>query len=205
MERKGQRQRRWSKMDLEKLRHMRKDQLLIFFLVGVLLLVIALPAGTKEKEKASGRNEIGGEEEVGTQAEEQDYARYLERRLEETLSQLDGAGNVRVMVTLQSSAQKIVEKDTQGERDAITEEDSQGGRRTSENTSHQETTVYEGVGEKSQEPYVSKELTPRVEGVVVLAEGGENALVKRNITEAIQALFGIDTHKIRIMKKNETM
>lgn len=203
MERKDQR--RWSKMDLEKLRHMRKDQLLIFFLVGVLLLVIALPAGTKEKEKASGRNEIGGEEEVGTQAEEQDYARYLERRLEETLSQLDGAGNVRVMVTLQSSAQKIVEKDTQGERDAITEEDSQGGRRTSENTSHQETTVYEGVGEKSQEPYVSKELTPRVEGVVVLAEGGENALVKRNITEAIQALFGIDTHKIRIMKKNETM
>ena len=203
MERKGQR--RWSKMDLEKLRHMRKDQLLIFFLVGVLLLVIALPAGTKEKEKDSGRNEIGGEEEVGTQAEEQDYARYLERRLEETLSQLDGAGNVRVMVTLQSSAQKIVEKDTQGERDAITEEDSQGGRRTSENTSHQETTVYEGVGEKSQEPYVSKELTPRVEGVVVLAEGGENALVKLNITEAIQALFGIDTHKIRIMKKNETM
>ena len=203
MERKGQRQ--WSKIDLEKLRHMRKDQLLIFFLVGVLLLVIALPSGTKEKEKDSRHSEIDGEEAVGTQAEEQDYARYLERRLEETLSQLDGAGNVRVMVTLQSSAQKIVEKDTQGERDAITEEDSQGGRRTSENTSHQETTVYEGMGEKSQEPYVSKELTPRVEGVVVLAEGGENALVKRNITEAIQALFGIDTHKIRIMKKNETM
>ena len=203
MERKGQRH--WSKIDLEKLRHMRKDQLLIFFLVGVLLLVIALPSGTKEKEKDSRHSEIDGDEAVGTQAEEQDYARYLERRLEETLSQLDGAGNVRVMVTLQSSAQKIVEKDTQGERDAITEEDSQGGRRTSENTSHQETTVYEGMGEKSQEPYVSKELTPRVEGVVVLAEGGENALVKRNITEAIQALFGIDTHKIRIMKKNETM
>lgn len=203
MERKGQRH--WSKIDLEKLRHMRKDQLLIFFLVGVLLLVIALPSGTKEKEKDSRHSEIDGEEAVGTQAEEQDYARYLERRLEETLSQLSGAGNVRVMVTLQSSAQKIVEKDTQGERDAITEEDSQGGRRTSENTSHQETTVYEGMGEKSQEPYVSKELTPRVEGVVVLAEGGENALVKRNITEAIQALFGIDTHKIRIMKKNETM
>ena len=203
MERKGQRH--WSKIDLEKLRHMRKDQILIFFLVGVLLLVIALPSGTKEKEKDSRHSEIDGEEAVGTQAEEQDYARYLERRLEETLSQLDGAGNVRVMVTLQSSAQKIVEKDTQGERDAITEEDSQGGRRTSENTSHQETTVYEGMGEKSQEPYVSKELTPRVEGVVVLAEGGENALVKRNITEAIQALFGIDTHKIRIMKKNETM
>ncbi len=61
--------------------------------------------GRKKKEKDSRHSEIDGEEAVGTQAEEQDYARYLERRLEETLSQLDGAGNVRVMVTLQSSAQ----------------------------------------------------------------------------------------------------
>ena len=47
MERKGQRH--WSKIDLEKLRHVRKDQLLIFFLVGVLLLVIALPSGDERK------------------------------------------------------------------------------------------------------------------------------------------------------------
>ncbi|MGN0422485.1 MAG: stage III sporulation protein AG, partial [Lachnospiraceae bacterium] len=40
------------------------------------------------------------------------------------------------------------------------------------------------------------------EGVVVLAEGGDNAVVKQNITEAVQALFGIDTHKIRVMKKS---
>ena len=49
---------------------------------------------------------------------------------------------------------------------------------------------------------LSKELSPKVEGVIVIAEGGDDALVKQNITEAVQALFGIDTHKIRIMKKS---
>ena len=49
---------------------------------------------------------------------------------------------------------------------------------------------------------MSKEITPQVEGVVVLAQGGDDPVVVQNITEAVQALFGIDTHKIRIMKKN---
>ena len=52
------------------------------------------------------------------------------------------------------------------------------------------------------EPYISKELSPQIEGVVVIAEGGADSVVRQNITEAVQALFGIDTHKIRIMKKS---
>ena len=48
---------------------------------------------------------------------------------------------------------------------------------------------------------MSKERTPRVEGVVVAAGGGGDAVVVQNITECVQALFGIDTHKIRIVKK----
>ena len=56
-------------------------------------------------------------------------------------------------------------------------------------------------GQKGQAPYVSKEVAPRVEGVVVVAEGGDDAVAVQNITESVQALFGIDTHKIRIVKK----
>ena len=49
-----------------------------------------------------------------------------------------------------------------------------------------------------------KELNPKVEGIVVIAQGGENAVVVKNITEAIQALFDVDTHKIKVMKRNQT-
>ena len=49
------------------------------------------------------------------------------------------------------------------------------------------------------EPAV-QELEPRVEGVIVIAEGGGNAQVKQNILEAVQALFSVEAHKIKIMK-----
>ena len=43
-----------------------------------------------------------------------------------------------------------------------------------------------------------------VEGVVVVAEGGDNAVVVRNITEVVQALFDVDAHKIKVIKGNQT-
>ena len=47
---------------------------------------------------------------------------------------------------------------------------------------------------------MKKVLAPQVEGVAVSAEGGGNAKTVQNITEAIQALFGIEAHKIKIVK-----
>lgn len=47
-------------------------------------------------------------------------------------------------------------------------------------------------------------MTPEIEGVLVIAQGGENAVVVQNITEAIQALFGVEAHKIKIMKRTDT-
>ena len=54
-----------------------------------------------------------------------------------------------------------------------------------------------------QNPYVIKEISPKIEGVVVIAEGGDNPVVIQDISEAVQALFDVDTHKIKIMKLNQ--
>ena len=79
------------------------------------------------------------------------------------------------------------------------EEDAQGGKRTTEDNNKKETTIYEGRSEE-QKPYVKKEMTPEIEGVIVIAEGGGNPTTVQNITEAVLALFDVDTHKIKIMK-----
>lgn len=42
----------------------------------------------------------------------------------------------------------------------------------------------------------------QVEGIVILAEGAENAVVVRNITEVVQALFQVDAHKIKVIRSN---
>lgn len=182
------------------LKKLKKDQLLILLLAGILLLVIALPTEKKGVEK--GKTETGlspteGREEVS----QNEYLYNLESRLKEALSQMSGVGDVTVMITLKSSAEKVVEKDVAVTNEAVSESDSQGGARTTHNSTHGEATVYNDGSSQSQ-PYVSKELSPQIEGVVVIAEGGADSVVKQNITEAVQALFGIDTHKIRIMKKS---
>lgn len=139
-------------------------------------------------------------EEIMTDAQDI-YLRNLEKRLSAALAQMSGVGDVTVMITLSSSAEKVVEKDVETSNEAVTESDSQGGSRITKNGSRGETTIYNDK-DSSGEPYISKELSPKVEGVFVIAEGGDDALVKQNITEVVQALFGIDTHKIRIMKKS---
>lgn len=196
---------KWKPPDYQKMKdwkHLKKDRLVIILLVGILLLVISIPTGRNEEKREDFYED--SEAKSGQDGwEENLYTKELEVHLEELFSHMDGAGQVEVMITLASSSEKVVEKDTNGESETITEEDSAGGNRTTTSAVSEETTVYGGGESDQSNPYVSKELTPRVEGVVVLASGGDNAVVKKNITEATQALFGIDTHKIKIIKKSE--
>lgn len=171
-----------------------KDKGLILLLAGVLLLVIAMPAG---EDKTRKKTEVLQEDNSEGKVTEEAYTDRTERRLEEILSRMEGAGDVSVMITLQSSSEKVVEKDTESDEESVTETDSQGGSRTTRKNTDREDAIYSG---EDKVPYVSKELSPRIEGVLVIASGGDNAVVVKNITEAVQALFGIDTHKIRIVK-----
>lgn len=183
---------------------LRKDRLLILLLSGVLLLVITLPVSDRDGEEDSSLAQEG-QTATGLSGDE-DYAGYMERKLEEALSEVYGVGKVKVMVTLRSTSEKVVEKDEEQESETVTEQDSQGGTRTTSRSSSSGTTVYgesDSGASAGQEPYVTKELTPSVEGVVVIAQGGDQPVTVQNITEAVQALFNIDTHKIKVMKLNE--
>ena len=198
--------------DILKARKIKKDQIVILFLTGVLLLVIALPERKTGQEDTAEFDAGETDTALSEDMTEREYVSYMERHLEGILSQMKGVGDVTVMITLKESAEKVVEKDVEYSGESVSEEDSQGGVRKTENESRGETTIYFGNGGSGglrgssfegaeQNPYVRKKRTPRVEGVVVVANGGDDAVVIQNITESVQALFGIDTHKIRIVKK----
>ena len=181
----------------------KKDRLFIAFLTGVLMLVIAIPSETGQKRKENSQKNAESFRVDSTKTMSQsDYTAYMEERLETILSQIEGAGKVQVMITWKTNGEKIIEKDRQNREEHVSEKDNQGGNRTTSTRDTQETTVYDSGNRNSseQEPYVSKELSPKAEGVIVIAPCGDDAVVVKNITEAVQALFEIDTHKIRIMK-----
>lgn len=162
-------------------------------------MVISLPVKDKSAEGERDKEAEYVKTNVTGTADNEEYEQFLERRLENILSKMEGAGDVVCMVTLAQSAEQIIEKDLEVSDEVIEETDSQGGMRTTNQNSRTEMTIYHD-GENGS-PYVSKQISPKVEGVLVLSEGGDNAVVAKNINEAIQALFGIAPHKIRIVKK----
>lgn len=191
---------------------LRKDNLLIMLLAGVLLVVIALPTRKSGQEQqadvlqglseSSGSGSVNGLQlQEGNFTDTQDYAAYLEERLEETLSQISGVGTVRVMITLKATRELVLEKDQQTQSSSTTEEDSQGGNRSINQISRSENTVYHSSG--NNEPYVVKMLLPQVEGVVVVAQGAGTGNISRNITDVVQALFNVEAHKVKVVKMDD--
>lgn len=190
-------------------RGQKRTRLAILFLCGLLLLVVAVPVPKTGGEVDKDTKIDGGESGKGETYETDsmaDYEKYLEQKTAQTLGVVDGgAGKVTVMITLKSTGQKVVEKDQQSTHQTTKEADSQGETRESEEKSLDKTTVYsQGGTDGTQIPYVSKENAPEVEGILVIADGGGNAVVAKNLTEAVQALFGVEAHKIKIMKRAST-
>lgn len=162
-----------------------KEKLLILVLFGLLLAVIAVPV--EKKEQADGQEQ---EEEVRQESgadQGQSYEEQMEMKLQELLSTVEGVGEVKVMLTFEGSGEKKVEKDV-----SLSGED------------ESQETVYEEHGGSERTPYVTSRKNPKVEGVLVIAEGGGNSRIRQEILEAAQALFGIDAHKIKIMKMEGT-
>ena len=180
-----------------------RENMIVLALSGILLMVIALPSGRKEKEGNEGGSGLSDAQSARIEENEGESGgeeRELERRLEEFLSCMEGAGEVKVMLTFSSTQEQVVEKDGPYTSSQTSENDSAGGSRSIDQREQEQSTVYTTDREGNQVPYVKKTLAAAVEGVTVLAQGGDSWAVKKNITDVIEALFGIEAHKIKVAK-----
>ena len=186
---------------------LKKENMIVFVLLGILLLVIAIPIDSKsDHEEETEDKEKDTTDEVytysqGMQADgAMEYCLNLEARIEELLSSMEGVGEVEAMVTVTSSRELIVEKDEPVTRNTVTETDGSGGTRSTNESSFDYETIYETDAEGNVIPYVVKQMEPQIQGITVVAQGGGNAIVQKNISDVLEALFHIDAHKIKVVK-----
>lgn len=214
--------REWIQKFIDGVKKDKKRSLLILVLVGVLILVIAWPVsdGGDALTENAGNGGTGGE--TGALSESgnngsvalsnggmpdssqslEEYITLLEERLTGILSNISGAGKVQVMITARATREKVVEKDVTQSASQVSESDSSGGTRVTEESSYSETSLYTGAasGQDSGTPYVVKELVPEIEGVVVAAQGAGDEYVIDEITQAVSVLFDLPVHKIKVVK-----
>lgn len=152
--------------------------LLLLVVLGVVLLL--LPSGQTEQQELSVQTEVTDE----TDAE---YVRALEARLSELLAQIEGVGQVNVLLTLQSGKQTHYKSDVTKHTDGT-------------QSSLEEKTVILSRGSAYDEAAVTAVSYPKFQGALIVCQGADRAAVQLAIVGAVSSLTGLSSDKIAVVK-----
>lgn len=144
---------------------------LVWLVILVGLFLLLLPTGGGEGEEAAAEPAQGTFDLEKTEA-----------RLAQALSQIKGAGEVTVMLTVANGPRQVLAQDV--------DRNSQQGEESTQ-------TVILSRG-SSQETVTVQEIYPRYQGALVVCPGGDDPEVRLQITEALSALTGLGADKISI-------
>ena len=128
------------------------------------------------------------------------HERALEERLEEIFSLVEGAGKVRVMISPLGGRETVFATDTNRSGSYVQEVDSQGGTRHQRQYSSQEQTVIVTDRTGVDRPLIVREIEPRVEGVVIIAEGGDCPFVRDALTRAASAVLSLGANRVQVLQ-----
>lgn len=176
----------------------RKIENLIFLIIiaSVTIIIIKiLIKPTSNNEQKDNIKQLAKENiNINTQIENKNE---IESKLEKILAKLDGVGKVNVMITY-SKAEEIEPVYNENKKEEITQEnDNEGGVRTINQQESNKEVIYEEINGEKQ--LVTKSVySPKIEGAIVIAQGGDNINIKTNIIQAVEAVTGLSTYKIQV-------
>ncbi len=167
------------------------------YLAILLIVIVILAIYFSSSGNPASQEPISQTEQVS-----QTGASSIEEKLQETLSKIEGAGHVQVMITYESSSEIVpaISVDTQT---STTMDESENGSSTikTENTQSEIVTVN---GSNGNNALVLKENSPPVKGVIVVAEGADDIGVKLNLLSAVETILNVSPDQVDVYKmKNE--
>ncbi len=180
-------------------------RLILILAAGILIVLLSfpnLPGSTNSKDNTK-KDTTPVKLENGTNTTSYNvntYVSEMENKLENVLKKVSGVGEVKVAITLKGSRQRIPLKDSTTEQESLNEVDGEGGSRTDEKVKKEEETILVDGEDGKSEPYIIQEKEPEIEGVLVIAEGGDDAGLQMEIMEAVEVLFNVPAHKVKVMK-----
>ena len=165
------------------------SKILVFIgLAGMLL--IAFPTGKAEKNNAAYEAFKSDE-----------YIEASEKKLSSILSQMDGVGKVKVMITLKSSEEIVYAQNEKISTDYTGNPVGNGEGDKKESVRKEKSYVFSDYGSDRSALKISS-TEPSVKGVIVVCEGGGSSIVRSRITEACSTILGIKYGNVFVAKLN---
>lgn len=175
-----------------------KDKKKIYSLLSLLLIcAIALVAMSSiEDKKVSDKNDNNNNT-TKEELQKESSKSTLEEKLKNILSQIEGAGEVDVMITYESSEEIQPAFNTNITTEETKEADQQGGERTITTSSENKTIITSS----DNEPIVIKTNEPKISGVIVVASGAKDLKVKETLYSAVQTSLQVKGYQVEVYSK----
>ncbi|MDR3185638.1 MAG: hypothetical protein LBU04_02325 [Christensenellaceae bacterium] len=161
----------------------------IEIIVGMVIIAIVaiiysnITVGNSKSSKAKDDKNINSEK-ITTE---------FEGKLAGVLSQIQGAGNVSVMIAFDGTTE-IITANTTNTHTNSTAIASGGGTTTSTETISPIVVNNNGKSEL----IIIKEILPEIKGVIIVAEGASNTKVRLELLRAARAILGLSADKIEV-------
>lgn len=174
-------------------------RLLLLGLVGLVLLAVGSLYDAAPERKAT---PVAPEASRSPAAVARSYEEILEGKLANLLSQVKGAGAVAVSITLENGSAQEFAKNLTKESRTIQERDNGGGLRTTTETKENEQVILSRENGVDR-PVMVREIKPAIKGVLVIAEGAGDSVVKANLTRAVEAGLGVPAYRITVLPQRK--
>lgn len=183
----------------------KKIENLVILLIILIITCIAVNkiwTGDKKEDETQRNQNITTGKQLATQENNPNSKKTtdLQTNLESILSNIEGVGRVSVLLTYSESSELVPLYDETKSETTTEEADTSGGKRTTTDTNTQKSAIMQENSNGEKSIITQKTVSPKIEGAIITAEGGDNANVKTQIVQAIEAATGLATHKIQVFK-----
>lgn len=158
-------------------------------LAGILLILLS--------ELVPQKNTQPPQDAVSVFVDNEEFCKKTEEKIYHLVSSIQGVGDVKVWVTLESGVEYVYLQEQVRNTD-LTTDYNDGNVKTlrEKDNSEQKYILINKNGE--EQPLVQKQLEPTVQGVVVVCEGAGNAQVNEQVVNAITCALGISSNRVYV-------
>ena len=124
----------------------------------------------------------------------------LEKNLENIISGIQGAGDSKVLVTLETGTETVYATEERNNNEASEDKSSGEITRKKESNDTEKRFITVKDSEGTEHALAITEIEPKIKGVVIICPGGDDMLVKKRIVEATTTAFNIKSTQVCVTK-----
>lgn len=174
----------------EKILASKSKYIIVIGFIGIFLITISAFSTKKTKPEPK---EVSSTSFTTTNSEE--YVNKLENKINSIISQIQGVGNSKVIITLEKGVENIY---ANSEKKATNLNENLSGKMSKRDDIQKDVVIIDGTQGKQALIVTQKE--PTIRGVIIICEGADNPKTVADVVNSVSKCLNIGTNRLSVVK-----